>query len=66
MKLAIIIPYKYEDDYREKFEKIFYHMDYFLKDKKNLDWKIFFIQQMDKTLNWGKCYNIGYNCFSFR
>ena len=60
MKLAIIIPYKYEDDYREKFEKIFYHMDYFLKDKKNLDWKIFFIQQMDKTLNWGKCYNIGY------
>jgi hypothetical protein len=72
MKLAFIVPttktgiftkdnydkYKGEIYFREK---LVYHMDYFLKDKKNLDWKIFFIEQLtNKPLNWGKCFNIGY------
>jgi hypothetical protein len=57
MKLAFIVPttaYRFEKDQigwkgvRSKEEeslreKLFYHLEYFLKDKEKLDWKLFFI-----------------------
>ena len=71
MKLAFIVPtsragiFTKGDSYDEGTEvyfreKLVYHMEYFLKDKENLDWKVFFIEQLtNKPLNWGKCFNIG-------
>tara|TARA_Y100000034_G_scaffold67154_1_gene81021 strand:+ start:276 stop:1760 length:1485 start_codon:yes stop_codon:yes gene_type:complete len=60
MKLAFIIPTIKTDDEESMREKLFYHIEYFLKDIDNLDWKLFFVEQLTKKqLNWGKCFNIG-------
>ncbi len=60
MKLAFIIPTNKSKEEESLREKLFFHMEYFLKDKEKLDWKLFFIEQLTKKpLNWGKCFNIG-------
>ena len=60
MKLAFIVPTNKSKEEEILREKLFFHMEYFLKDKEKLDWKLFFIEQLtNKPLNWGKCFNIG-------
>ena len=60
MKLAFIIPTIKTDDEESMREKLFYHIEYFLKDIDNLDWKLFFVLHRSiYKLYCGKCFYFG-------
>jgi hypothetical protein len=59
-KLAILVPYR---DRRKELDIFMPHMDAFLKNK-NIDYKIFVIEQNDdRPFNRGKLLNIGFDLF---